>query len=207
LILSDNCSINDILTATAPPAARALPAVDAPLPPATAPPTSAPPAAHTTSTTPPSMAPPTARPTRRAATQPKRHKYTSAPSSGAEVHATRHAPANGAQFSFTSCPSTNSIFIFIPVLSQDHRCGGASPAGYVNDARYLRGVRLARTQTVSQTLNIESAVPVSVFLLSSSSILYREHTELNCNYVFLVRTTGNDSRLRFPSTKPRGRCG
>ncbi|KAJ7204398.1 hypothetical protein GGX14DRAFT_398240 [Mycena pura] len=98
---------------TAPPAASTTPPSTAPpatstTPPSTAPPASAPSAIQTTSTsapsaiqttsTLPSTAPPTAHPGRRAATHPKRHKYTSAPCSGAEAHATRRAP--GPQFLF-----------------------------------------------------------------------------------------------------------
>ncbi|KAJ7213534.1 hypothetical protein GGX14DRAFT_393030 [Mycena pura] len=107
---------------TAPPAASTTPPSTAPpatstTPPSTAPPASAPSAIQTTSTsapsaiqttsTLPSTAPPTAHPGRRAATQPKRHKYTSAPSSGAEAHATRRAP--GPQFLFYVPPEYNSF--------------------------------------------------------------------------------------------------
>ncbi|KAJ7815881.1 hypothetical protein B0H14DRAFT_3475788 [Mycena olivaceomarginata] len=88
---------------TAPPAASTTP-------PSTAPPTSAPPAVQTTSTPPsmmlPSTAPPTARPEHRAATQPKRHKFTLAPSSGAEAHATHRAPGHNSFF--TTCAFTAS---------------------------------------------------------------------------------------------------
>ncbi|KAJ7216352.1 hypothetical protein GGX14DRAFT_561926 [Mycena pura] len=89
------------------PPATAPPATSTPLPStllSTAPPASTPSAVQTTSTL-PSTAPPTAHPGHRAATQPKHHKYTSAPSSGAEAHATRHAP--GPRFLFYVPPEYN----------------------------------------------------------------------------------------------------
>ncbi|KAJ7224692.1 hypothetical protein GGX14DRAFT_651392 [Mycena pura] len=93
--------------ATAPPAASATPPSTVPAAsttPSTAPPASAPSAVQITSTL-PSTAPPTAHSGRRAATQPKRHKYTSAPSSGAEAHTTGRAP--GPQFLFYVPPEYN----------------------------------------------------------------------------------------------------
>ncbi|KAJ7196106.1 hypothetical protein GGX14DRAFT_673871 [Mycena pura] len=91
---------SNALPTSAPPAAWTTPpstASPSTAPPTSVPPASAPPAVRTTST-PPSTVPPTARPERRASTQPKRRTFTSAPSSGAEAHATHRA--RGPQFLF-----------------------------------------------------------------------------------------------------------